>query len=68
MHHPLVYSKAAKYNRRKKTLEDCNQIAGKFQDKARSQLHKFYNQEEETVELPDSVMKKEILVLSPPDL
>ena len=68
MHHPLVYSKAAKYNRRKKTLEDCNQIAGKFQDKARSQLHKFYNQEEEMVELPDSVMKKEILVLSPPDL
>ena len=83
-HHPLVYSKAAKYNGRKKTTvgeewrgdevrrtpEDCNLVAGQFQasGKARSHLHKYYNQEDETVELPASVMKKEILVLSPPDL
>ena len=83
-HHPLSYSKAARYNGRKKTTvgkdwrgdedrrtpEICNEDAAKFQasGKARTQLHKFFSQESETVELPTSVMKKEILELSPPDM
>ena len=83
-HHPLSYSKAARYNGQKKTTvgdtwrgdeerrtpESCNKDAERFQasGKARSHLHKFYNQENETVEMPSSVMQKEILELSPPDM
>ena len=54
----------------RRTPESCNEDAAKFKasGKARSQLHKFFNQEDETVELPASVMKKEILELSPPDM
>ena len=54
----------------RRTPEICNEDAAKFQasGKARTQLHKFFSQESETVELPTSVMKKEVLELSPPDM
>ena len=75
---------AARYNGRRKTTvgktwkrdeerrtpENINKKAGEFRasGKSRSYLHQYGNTEDECVELPDEVMQKEILELSPPDM
>ena len=62
--------KTWKGDEERRTPENVNQKAGAFRasGKSRSYLHQYGNAEDECVELPDEVMQKEILELSPPDL